>query len=94
MTEYVLRLLILLPLVAGLAWGALVLWKKLGGGWLAQAGQRRRVRVVDALPLGTAGRLAVIEFDGRSLLVAVGRNGITLLGEGDAAARPDEALPQ
>lgn len=90
MTEYILRLLILLPLVAGMAWGALYLWKRLGGGFLPQA-RARRLRVVDAVPLGTMGRLALVEFDDRALLLSVSRSGITLLTEGKAG---DIALPE
>lgn len=83
MTAYILRLLILLPLVAGLAWGALYLWKRMGGGFLPQT-RAKRLRVVDAVPLGTAGRLALVEFDDRTLLLSVSRQGITLIAEGKA----------
>ncbi|RHW18455.1 flagellar biogenesis protein FliO [Sphingomonas gilva] len=85
MTAYILRLLILLPLVAGLAWGALYLWKRMGGGFLPQT-RAKRLRVVDAVPLGTAGRLALVEFDDRALLLSVSRAGVTLVAEGKAGA--------
>ncbi len=47
-------------------------------------GQRDRfVTVVDALPMGTAGRLAVVEFGGKRLLVGVSRSSIELIAEAD-----------
>ena len=78
MTEYFLKLLFLVPLVGGLAFGALWLWRKaqpgMGG---ASAGRERLVKVVDAVPLGASGRLAVVEFEGKRLLLAVSRTGVT-----------------
>lgn len=92
MLEYFLRLLVLLPLVAGMAWGALWLWKKTGGGFLPQT-RARRLKVVDAVPLGTAGRLALVEFDDRALLISVARGRIELIAEGKAQP-PGTALPE
>ena len=84
MTAYILKLLFLIPLVGGLAFGALWLWRKVQPGMVT--GQKDRlVRVVDAVPLGTAGRLAVVEFDGKRLLLAVSRNGISAVAEGTAS---------
>ena len=82
MTEYFLRLLFLIPLVGGLAFGALWLWRKAQPGLTGAGGNRERlVKVVDAVPLGAAGRLAVVEFDGKRLLLAVSRNGVTRVDE-------------
>ena len=45
-------------------------------------GQRERmVRLVDAVPLGATGRLAVVEFGDKRLLLAVSRGGVQLLSE-------------
>ena len=81
MTEYFLRMLFLLPLVAGLAFGALWLWRKAQPGITGGAAKERLVKVVDAVPLGTAGRLAVVEFEGRRMLLAVSRTGISRVDE-------------
>jgi flagellar protein FliO/FliZ len=82
-TEYFLRLLFLIPLVGGLAFGALWLWRKAQPGLTGAGGNRERlVKVVDAVPLGAAGRLAVVEFDGKRLLLAVTRTGVTRVDEG------------
>lgn len=80
MTAYILKLVILVPLVAGLAFGALWLWRKVQPG-MAFGNRARAVKLVDALPLGATGRLAVVEFGGKHLLVAVSRAGIQLVAE-------------
>lgn len=81
MFEYLLRLLLLVPLVGGLAWGSLWLWRRVQLG-LPMAPQAQRVaRMVDVLPMGTGGKLAVVEFGGRQLLIAVSRNSISLIAD-------------
>jgi flagellar protein FliO/FliZ len=80
MTDYVLRMLVLLPLVAGLAFGALWLWRRLQPG-LAFGQRQKWVRLVDAIPMGATSRLAVVEFADRRLLLAVSRGSIQLLAE-------------
>ena len=89
MTEYLLRLLVLLPLVAGLAFGALWLWRKAQPG-MAFGQRERLVKIVDAIPMGTTGRLAVVEFAGKRLLVAVSRGNIALIAEADGAAQSND----
>ena len=88
MTAYILKLVLLLPIVGGLAYGALWLWKKVQPG-MAFNQRERQVKLVDALPLGTSGRLAVVEFGGKQLLVGVSRTGISLISE----SALDKALP-
>jgi flagellar protein FliO/FliZ len=75
-TEYFFRLLFLLPLVGGLAFGALWLWRRAQPGVTGGVARERLVKVVDAVPLGASSRLAVVEFDGKRLLLAVSRNGV------------------
>lgn len=80
MTTYILKLLILIPLVCGMAFGALYLWRKLQPGFAI--GQRdRRLRLIEALPVGAASRLAVIEFGDKQLLLSVARGRIELVSE-------------
>jgi flagellar protein FliO/FliZ len=90
MTAYILKLLVLLPLVAGLAFAALWLWRKVQPG-LAMGQRDRMVKTVDAVPMGATGRLAVVEFGGKRLLLAVSRGRIELLSE---APIPEFRLPQ
>lgn len=79
---YVVKLLILLPLIAALAWGCLKLarrmQKKVGGN------SAKSVRVVETLMLSPTLRLAVIEFHGREILVSTSRQGLTRLAEAPA----------
>jgi flagellar protein FliO/FliZ len=83
MLDYVLRLLLLVPLVAGLAYGSLWLWRKLQPG-IAIGNRQRTIRIVDAIPMGATGRLAVVEFANRHILVAVSRGRIEKIAEAPA----------
>lgn len=89
MFDYILRLLILLPLVAGMAFGALWLWRRVQPGMML--GQRDRVvKVIDAVPMGTLGRLAVVEFSGKRYLVGISRGRMDLIAEGEIPAGGDQ----
>lgn len=85
MGEYILRLVILVPLVGALAWGSLWLWRRVQIGLPVMRVPERQLKVVDAVPLGVGSKLAVVRFDDRDFLVAVTRGQITLLSE----ARPE-----
>jgi flagellar protein FliO/FliZ len=85
MAEYILRLFILIPLVGGLAWGSLWLWRRVQLGISVKGATVRPVRMVDVLPLGTSGKLAVVHFGGRDLLIAVSRTQISVLAEAELA---------
>lgn len=79
---YFLKLAILLPMVAGLAYGALWIWRRYQPGMM-QGQANRAVRVVDAVPLGTFGKLAVVEFHDKTLLLSVTRGRIERIAESD-----------
>ena len=80
---YFVKLLILLPLVGGMAFGALWLWRKYQPGMMAgQDG--RSLKMLEALPLGTFGKLAVVEFEGKKILLSVTRGRIEKIAEGDS----------
>lgn len=85
MFEYILRLLILLPLIGGMAWGSLWLWKKVQMGTLQLPGQgakrARAIEMIDVLPLGPGTKLTVVEFAGQRILLAVSRGGVTRLAD-------------
>ncbi len=82
MFEYILRLLILLPIVGGMAWGSLWLWKRVQMGVaLGPQKQGRPVEMVGVLPLGPGTKLAVVEFAGQQILLSVSRNGVTRLAD-------------
>jgi flagellar protein FliO/FliZ len=83
--EYLLRLFFVVPLIGGLAWGSLWLWKRVQLGLPVRPEGNRPVRIVDAVALGTNGKLLVVEFGGDILLLGVSRSGITRLGGGSDA---------
>lgn len=81
MAEYLLRLCVLVPLVGGMAWGSLWLWRRVQLGMPLQGTSGKPARMIDVVPMGTNGKLAVVEFGGRELLIAVSRTQISLLAE-------------
>jgi flagellar protein FliO/FliZ len=88
MWAYILKLVILIPLVGGLAYGSLWLWRRVQPG-MAFNQRARLVKLVDAIPLGATGKLAVVDFGGKRLLLAVSRTGVTLVSETEATDSPD-----
>ena len=85
MLWYILKLLVLLPLIGGMIWGSLklsrMMQQKLGA---PQGG--RSVRIVETLMLSPTIRLAVMEFHGREILVSASRHGMARLAEAPARA--------
>ena len=90
---YILKLIVLIPLVAGMAWGSIWLWRRAQQG-IGGAGRRERlITLLDATPLGATAKLAVVEFEGKRLLIAVSRTGVQLINEAGApgqAPAPDQ----
>lgn len=82
---YVLKLLVLLPLIGGFAWASLKFAKRMEGRFMT-GNAPRSVRIVETQMLSPTLRLAVLEFHGREILVSAGKNGLVRLAE--AAARP------
>jgi flagellar protein FliO/FliZ len=86
MLWYFVKLAVLLPMVAGMAYGALWLWRKYQPGMLA-GNADRALKVVEMLPMGTFGKLAIVEFDDQRLLVSVTRGRIEKIADGSRRAR-------
>lgn len=86
MTWYFIKLLVMLPLVGAMAYGALWMWRKYQPGLIGAQGDRA-IKLLEMLPMGSFGKLAVVEFDGKRLLVSVTRGRIEKIAEGDARAR-------
>lgn len=82
---YFVKLIVLLPLVGGMAFAALWLWRKYQPG-MTGGSAARSLKIVEALPMGTFGKLAVVEFDGKRLLLSVTRGRIEALTESDIRA--------
>lgn len=88
MLWYILKLLVLLPLIGGLAWASLKFAKRMEGRF-AQGTGPKAVRVVETQMLSPTLRLAVIEFHGREILVSAGKNGLVRLAEAPARAKAE-----
>ena len=82
MWSYVLKLVVLLPLVCGLMIGCLYLWRRLESRMPGQPANRM-MAVKETMMISPGLRLAVVEFEGRKLLVSVSRSGVTLIDKGD-----------
>ena len=83
MGTYLLKLALLLPLVCGLMIGCLFLWRKLEARMPGRAaGATRMLRVSETMMISPGLRLEVLEFEGRKLLVSVGRGGVNLIDRG------------
>ncbi len=82
MWSYVLKLVILLPLVCGLMIGCLWLWRRLESRMPGQPANRM-LKVTETMMVSTGTKLAVLEFEGRKLLVSVSRGGVTLIDRGE-----------
>ncbi len=76
--SYVLKLVVLLPLVCGLMIGCLYLWRKLESR-LPGKTQTRLIAIRVTMMISPGLRLAVLDFEGKRLLVSVGRGGVSLV---------------
>jgi len=85
--SYVLKLVILLPLVCGLMIGCLYLWRKLEGRMPGKP-STRLIAVRETMMISPGLRLAVLDFEGRRLLVSVGRGGVQLVDRAEGRAEP------
>jgi len=85
MLWYIVKLVVLLPLIAGMIWGSLKLSQWVQGRMgKAAGGGTRSVRVTETVMLSPTHKLAVLEFHGREILVSVSRGGLTRLAEAPA----------
>lgn len=89
---YIVKLLVLLPLIGLLAWGSLKLAQKMQArlGGTAEGG--KAVRVIETTMLSPTLKLAVLEFHGREILVSVSRQGLSRLAEAPARARNESVM--
>ncbi|OWK31259.1 flagellar biosynthetic protein FliO [Sphingomonas dokdonensis] len=83
MWSYILKLIVLLPLVCGLMIGCLYLWRKLETRMPGRA-DMRLIAVKETMMISPGLKLAVVEFEGKRLLVSVGRGGVTLVDRAEA----------
>jgi flagellar protein FliO/FliZ len=78
---YILKLVVLLPLVCGLMVGCLWLWRRVETRMpgFASKPADRLIAVKETMMISPGLRLAVLDFEGRRLLVSVGRGGVQLV---------------
>lgn len=84
MIWYLLKLVVLLPLIGLLAWGTLKLAQRMQVKFGQAPGTSRSVRIIETTMLSPTLKLAVIEFHGREILVSASRQGLTRLAEAPA----------
>ena len=86
MLWYIVKLLILLPMICGLAYASLLLARRMQGRLISGQGERI-ARIVESSILSPGLKIAVIEFHGREILVSASRNGLVTLAEAPARSR-------
>ena len=84
---YILKLLILLPVIGGMVWGSLKLSQVMQNRMRGNSGRQQSVRVVETVMLSPTMKLAVLEFHGREILVSASRHGMVRLAEAHAPAK-------
>ncbi|KLE31270.1 flagellar biosynthetic protein FliO [Aurantiacibacter luteus] len=90
MVWYVVKLVLMLPLIGLLIWGSLVLTRKLQAR-VGPAQRTKAARLVETTFLAPGVKLAVIEFHGREILVGSSRHGLVRLAEAGAV---DRSMPE
>lgn len=88
---YIVQMIVMLLLVCGMAVGTLWLWRKYQPG-MGRAAEERSLKLLEALPMGAFGKLAVVEFEGKRLLLAVTRGRIEKLAEAGGKAGETEGV--
>jgi flagellar protein FliO/FliZ len=86
MLEYLLRLALLLPLLAGLIWGSLWLTRTMqtrlaGQPGSAMRGGGRHLQLIETSLIAPGVKLAVVQFRGREILLGLSRHGMVRLAE-------------
>ncbi|WP_339827522.1 flagellar biosynthetic protein FliO [uncultured Parasphingorhabdus sp.] len=75
MTFYIVKLFIMVPMIGLLIYGSLWLYRKYQPQMMMRQNSNL-LNVVETVPMGVQSKLAVVNFDGRQILLAVTRNGI------------------
>jgi flagellar protein FliO/FliZ len=89
MLWYVIKLILLLPIIGAMIWGSMKLLQKLQARVGVQPGAARAVRIVETTMLSPTLKLAVLEFRGKEILVSASRNGLVRLAEAPVQERAE-----
>ena len=90
-SDYVFRLVVMLPLVLALIVGGLWLAKRVMAMQQGPARARGAARIAETLFLTPGNRLAVVDFADKRLLIAVTKSGVSLLSQADGFQLPAES---
>ena len=96
MTYYIIKLLIMLPVLGGMIYGSLWLYRKYQPGMMARldmTGPQRDLKVIETVSMGVSGKLAVVEFAGQRILISVTRARIDTIACADAGNGPASVSP-
>lgn len=85
MLWYLLKLAVVLPLIAGLAWTSLKFARRMEKRF-SPTGGAKSVKIIETQWLGPGQRIAVLEFRGREILVSATKQGLVRLAEVPARA--------
>ena len=85
MLWYLLKLAVVLPLIAGLAWASLKFARRMEQRF-SPNGATKSVKIIETQWLGPGQRIAVLEFRGREILVSATKQGLVRLAEVPARA--------
>jgi flagellar protein FliO/FliZ len=91
MLWYILKLLILLPVIGLMIWGSLKLAQRMQARLGGPQRGTKAVRIVETTMLSPTMRLCVLEFHGREILVSTSRHGLTRLAEAPARSVEEAA---
>lgn len=83
MTYYILKLVIMLPIMAGMIYAALWTYRKYQPGLMNGLAQKRELKLIEMMPMGTSGKLAVVEFAGKKILLSATRGSIQHIASAD-----------
>lgn len=89
MLWYLLKLAVVLPLIAGLAWASLKFARRMEKRF-SPAGGAKAVKIIETQWLGPGQRIAVLEFRGREILVSASKQGLVRLAEVPARAASED----
>ncbi len=98
MLEYLLRLALLLPVLAGLIWGSLWLTRwlqtRLHGAPGGPGGAGRHLQLVETSLIAPGMKLAVVRFHDREILLGCTRQGMVRLSESRLGEAPVIPIPE
>ncbi len=75
MTYYIIKLFIMVPVIGLLIFGSLWLYRKFQPQMMMRQNSNS-LNIIETIPMGVQSKLAVVDFEGRKILLAVTRSGI------------------